>query len=128
MDYKAFVHAINDMGNFFSWEVYQCAVFLFSNSGNVIHAFSTLFSLMTAVFLRKLDKKQKIPQYILCIGELGCAILTPWIALFWTHLLPGFVCYIWIAFPLLAAASWLFIRVKQILNNTKNKKQKQKTV
>lgn len=111
LDYLRFIHLSKDISNN-GWQRYQCSIFLFVNSGNVIHAISAVFALASTAIIRQFDKKNKYMLIIFFCGEIFFGILvTPFLAGFFTHALVGFFVYGWISVVIFGASVVLLWKV-----------------
>lgn len=95
-----------------SWKGYQCAIFLFTNSPNALHAVAAFFAFSTSVILHKFDKSARFALIIFVCGEILVGIIiTPFLASIFTHLIAGLFVYGWIAIFILAGSIFIFYKV-----------------
>ena len=110
-DYLQYVKLAKDV-EAGSWKSYQCAVFVFTNSPNALHAVAAFFSLATAIILNKFDKSARIAILIFLGGEILVGILiTPFLASIFTHLIAGLFTYGWIAIFIFAMSVFVLYKV-----------------
>ncbi|ETO28212.1 hypothetical protein RFI_08921 [Reticulomyxa filosa] len=135
LDYSQFSSYVNDLGGFFTWKTYQCAVnsnnktkiiivsvplgctvnigkvFIFTNSGNWVHSIAAIFALFTAVFMRRFDKAHRDLLLLMLGGEILCICVSPLFVALFTHLIAGVFTYPWLSFPILVVATFLLVKV-----------------
>ena len=79
--------------NAFKWQKYQCAVHIFSNSPNAVHAIASFFSFCTSFIIKRFDKTARLILFILIFAEVFLVLMTPVLASLFTHLVPGILTY-----------------------------------
>jgi len=109
-----YLRLTKDLKNNSKWKTYQCAVFIFTNSGNILHAIAASFSLSTSIFLRHFDKTNKFIILLMIGAEVIFLIITPFFASIFTHLIAGIFTYIWLSSPILGMAIFLFYKSNEM--------------
>lgn len=95
-----------------SWKSYQCAVFVFTNSPNALHAVAAFFAFSSAVIIHKFDKSARVAIMIFLGGEILVGIIvTPFFASIITHLIAGLFTYGWIAIFIFAMSFFILYKV-----------------
>mmetsp|Transcript_5973 Transcript_5973/g.5200 ORF Transcript_5973/g.5200 Transcript_5973/m.5200 type:complete len:279 (+) Transcript_5973:31-867(+) len=95
-----------------SWKSYQCAVFVFTNSPNALHAVAAVFAFATAIILSKFDKNSRMAIMIFVGGEILVGIIvTPFFASVFTHLIAGLFTYGWIAIFVFALSFFILYKM-----------------
>jgi len=92
LDYRIYSQQMEGV-NAFEWQKYQCAIHIFSNSPNVVHAIAAFFSFCTSFIIKKFDKTARPILFILVFAEVFFIVITPVLASLFTHLVPGILTY-----------------------------------